>query len=106
MVNIRSPLNVGAIPSEDCLQLNIWGPWHANKASRLPVLVYIFGGAFKDSYSFFFAYPHGARNIISDNNDVIIVSMNYRMGAFGFLPASELASEGGLNLGLQGFYRK
>jgi carboxylesterase type B len=42
----------------------------------------------------------GSRNLINDGNDVIVVTMNYRAGAFGFLPSSELHEEGSLNAGL------
>lgn len=38
--------------------------------------------------------------MIGAGNDVIIVTMNYRLGAFGFLPSEELEKEGGLNAGV------
>lgn len=95
--NMHSLLNVGAVPAEDCLQLNVFVP--ANATGGLPVLVYVFGGAFKDSYSTMWLYTHGARTIIAARS-VVIVTMNYRMSAFGWLPADELRGTGALNLGI------
>lgn len=42
----------------------------------------------------------GSRNIINEGHNAIIVVMNYRVGAFGFLPSRELAKEGSLNAGV------
>jgi carboxylesterase type B len=93
-------LNHGATPSEDCLRLNVFMPKSATPSSNLPVFVHVYGGGFTDGYSTF-PYGQGARNIISQGNDVIIVEMNYRLGAFGFLPSPELLAEGNLNLGIK-----
>jgi carboxylesterase type B len=57
------------------------------------------GGKFTDGYNSF-PYAFGSRSIVNDGNDVIIVAMNYRVGAFGFLSSEELAKEGSLNPGL------
>lgn len=43
----------------------------------------------------------GARNIINAGYDCVIVAMNYRSNAFGFLALNELAEEGSLNLGIR-----
>lgn len=101
MVDLKNILNVGARPSEDCLQLNIIAPITAKRGSYLPVFVHVYGGAFYAHYSSFPLYMDGARRIIQDDNEAVIVTMNYRIGAFGFLQAKELESEGALNLGIQ-----
>jgi carboxylesterase type B len=45
-------------------------------------------------------YARGSRNIINGGHDVIVVTMNYRGGAFGFLPFVDLEKEGSLNAGV------
>ncbi len=74
--------------SEDCLYLNVWTP--AKSASeRLPVLVYIYGGGFQAGDSSEGRYDGeslAARGIV-------YVSMNYRLGIFGFFAHPELTKE-------------
>ena len=73
---------------EDCLYLNIW-----SKATpvKKPVLVYIYGGGFRSG---------GAGCAIYDGKeiaekDVVFVTINYRVGVFGFLAHPELTKESG-----------
>jgi para-nitrobenzyl esterase len=74
--------------SEDCLYLNVWTP--AGSASeRLPVMVYIHGGG---------GVQGGASDPRYDGNamaktGVVVVSMNYRVNAFGWLAHPELTKE-------------
>jgi len=78
--------------SEDCLTLNIWTP--AKKAdAKLPVMVWIYGGGFVAGGT---SEPrqHGEKLA---GHGVIVVSMNYRLGVFGFLVHPELAKESGRN---------
>ncbi|HWU26043.1 MAG TPA: carboxylesterase/lipase family protein [Rhizomicrobium sp.] len=71
--------------SEDCLYLNIWTP--ACDDARRPVMVWIHGGAFVLG-----AGSHGVYNGRRlAERDIVVVTINYRLGAFGFLalgPAS------------------
>ena len=99
IVDTRFLINFLAHPSEDCLQVNVYIPSEAKAGDNLPVLVYVYGGAFTDGYNSF-PYGRGARNIINQGHKAIIVTMNYRMGAFGFLPSADLEKQGALNLGL------
>jgi para-nitrobenzyl esterase len=74
--------------SEDCLTLNVWTP-AAKPKGKLPVMVWIFGGGF---------YAGGTSEPRQDGEHltgkgVIVVSMNYRLGIFGFFATSELAAE-------------
>ena len=83
--------------SEDCLQLNIWTP--SLEGAPRPVLVWIHGGRFTEG-SASLADTNGRR--LSRRGDVVVVSLQYRLGALGFLHLRELGenSLGASNLGL------
>ena len=83
--------------SEDCLYLNIWTPAKAT-TDKLPVLVWYFGGGFQWGYpcEMEFDGEHLAKQ------GVILVTVNYRLGAIGFLSHPELTKnqpEGYANFG-------
>ena len=69
--------------SEDCLNLNVWAP---NRMEPKPVMVWIYGGAFSVGTANIEAY-NGTN--LAKNGDVVVVSMNYRVGVFGFLPIQD-----------------
>jgi para-nitrobenzyl esterase len=77
-------------PSENCLFLNIYTPADATDKSKLPVMFWIHGGG----------YSGGASSEPRHNGDflplkgVVLVTINYRLGVFGFLATSDLAKEG------------
>lgn len=64
--------------SEDCLFLNVWKPADAKAGAKLPVLVYIHGGAFVGGSGEQDFAPLARRG-------VVVVSLNYRLGALGYL---------------------
>ncbi len=77
------------IGNEDCLSLNVYAPQTASSGSRLPVMVWIHGGAYtlgsgSDYDASTFARKHG-----------VVVTLNYRLGALGFLALPALTGEGG-----------
>jgi para-nitrobenzyl esterase len=81
-------------PSEDCLYLNIWMPEAAIAGKRpeqvrLPVMVWIYGGGFQAGGS---SEPRQDGGNLS-RKGVIVVSMNYRLGIFGFFSHPELTKE-------------
>lgn len=81
-------LGQGSLPaSEDCLYLNVFTP--ARDSARRPVMVWVHGGAFTNGTG---ATPwyHGASLV--ERYDVVVVTINYRLGAFGF---AHLADHGG-----------
>jgi para-nitrobenzyl esterase len=73
---------------ENCLSLNVWTPNPA-PTTPLPVMVWIYGGAFVFGSSG--AAPYSGNHLVP--HGVVVVSMNYRVGALGFLAHSGLAAE-------------
>lgn len=91
----------GAPPtfSEDCLYLNVWTP-AKSPAERLPVMVWIYGGGFVGGMTSIPIYD-GTRFA---SKGVVLVSLAYRVGVFGFLAHPDLSRESGRgsgNYGLQ-----
>ncbi|MEA2259886.1 MAG: para-nitrobenzyl esterase [Acidobacteriaceae bacterium] len=84
--NRATPADSG---SEDCLTLNIYAPARKPHNAKLPVMFWIHGGG----------YSAGASSEPRHNGDflplkgVVLVTINYRLGVFGFLALPELASE-------------
>lgn len=74
--------------SEDCLYLNVWTP-RVEKSANLPVIVYIYGGGFTEGSSSVKVYD--GTNLAGTG--LVIVSINYRLGVFGFLAHAELTAE-------------
>jgi len=75
-------------PSEDCLYLNVWTPEAAAKA-KLPVMVWIYGGGFQGGAT---SEPRQEGEKLA-HQGVVVVSMNYRLGIFGFYTHPELTRE-------------
>ena len=68
---------------EDCLYLNIFAPKAVLRESRkVPVGVWIHGGAFSGGSGSALAYD---ARFMAPESDMIIVTINYRLGALGFL---------------------
>ncbi|KAF3813969.1 hypothetical protein GH733_018001 [Mirounga leonina] len=67
--------------SEDCLYLNVWTPY-PRPVSPTPVLVWIYGGGFYSGASSLDVYDG---RFLAQAEGTVLVSMNYRVGAFGFL---------------------
>jgi para-nitrobenzyl esterase len=74
--------------SEDCLTLNIWRP-AGKAAARLPVLVWIHGGGLIAGSSAYPVYDGAA----FARRGIILVSLNYRLGAFGVFAHPALTRE-------------
>ncbi|MGC2398708.1 MAG: carboxylesterase family protein [Acidobacteriaceae bacterium] len=73
--------------SEDCLTLNVWTP--AKSKGKLPVMVWIFGGGFVGGGT---SEPRQDGEHLT-RKGVLVVSMNYRLGIFGFFATPELIAE-------------
>jgi carboxylesterase type B len=94
---------LGAHESEDCLYLNVWVPGGTAASSRLPVMVFIHGGNFDQGSSTggttASSSPPPSGNLydgtyLAAAGNVIVVTLNYRLGALGFL-----AHDGKYNFG-------
>ena len=75
-------------PSEDCLFLNVWRP-AGGSARRLPVMVWIYGGGFVGGSG---ASPFTSGTQFAKQG-VVLVSLNYRVGRFGFFAFPALSRE-------------
>ena len=84
---------------EDCLYLNVWAPTKSlGKDAGLPVALWIHGGAYMNGYGF---------EVTMDGDEwakrgVILVTVNYRLGGFGFFSHPELSAEQGGHSGNYG----
>lgn len=74
--------------SEDCLYLNIWTPAHTAD-EKLPVVVWYFGGGLQWGYTAEMEFD-GERVA---RRGIVVVSVGYRLGAFGFLAHPEITAE-------------
>ncbi|XP_053212028.1 acetylcholinesterase-like isoform X2 [Panonychus citri] len=95
--------------SEDCLYLNIWVPLEESAfrtlsssigsnrrpTVQLPVMVWIHGGAFFSGSADLSTYDG---RILSSYGNVIVVTINYRLGAFGFLNLGTASAPGNQGL--------
>ena len=93
----NSTLQTAASTDEDCLYLNVWTP--NPSASKLPVMVWIHGGGnvggsasdpvpFGDGGDYFYSGASLA------GNGTVVVTLNYRLGVFGFFAHPELVGRG------------
>ncbi|MFK8004046.1 MAG: carboxylesterase/lipase family protein [Polyangiales bacterium] len=81
------PQSLNTNVDEDCLTLNVWG--HQDDTPR-PVMVWIYGGGFVSGDSGLALYD-GAD--LARDADVVVVSINYRLGVLGGLAIPELQAE-------------
>lgn len=95
------PLGSTARMDEDCLFLNVWAASGTDVGAAKPVMVWVHGGAY--------VYGAGSQPLYSgralvENDDVIVVTVNYRLGALGWLDLSSFGTDDcrfDTNLGLR-----
>ena len=85
IVTIDPSENNNSVQSEDCLTVNVWTP--AADAKRRPVMVFIHGGAFIEGSARNSGYD-GA--VLARRGDLVVVTLQYRLGPFGFLELSDI----------------
>ncbi|EYE95935.1 putative triacylglycerol lipase [Aspergillus ruber CBS 135680] len=95
------PTELYPIPSgrsEDCLYLDVYAPAQTGNSSKLPVFVWIQGGGFNS-----LAGPNynGTGLIKAADNGIVVVTINYRVGPYGFLAGEEIKKGGSINNGLK-----
>ncbi|KAI0666901.1 carotenoid ester lipase precursor [Trametes maxima] len=86
--------------SEDCLTVSVQVPAGTRQATKLPVVAFIYGGGFTSGSTAAFPGDVFIRRSVELSQPVVFVSMNYRLGAFGFLGGKEVKEAGVGNLGL------
>lgn len=84
----RAPDGNGVIGSEDCLHLDVWTPVGGDAHPVRPVVVWIPGGGFV----FGAGSQYDPTRLVSQTG-VVVVTVNYRLGALGFLRSPSLAAE-------------
>lgn len=85
---------------EDCLALNIYRPPGTKPGAKYPVLVWIHGGAFQFGGSSFYPGDRFIRDSLKMKQPIIFVTINYRLGPWGFLGGKIIQEEGSSNAGL------
>jgi len=94
-------------PDEDCLRLNIWAPTNSHgslSGGRRPIVIYLHGGGYVGGSGFTelnCAFYDGEG--LAHDMDAVVVTINYRLGVFGFIADPALLEESGTtgNYGLQ-----
>ena len=84
-----APGTIAEGSSEDCLYLNLWTPAGAKPKSKLPVMVWIHGGAFVGGSG---SSPSNSGNQFTKQG-VILVTINYRLGRLGHFAFPALSEE-------------
>ena len=88
---VYSPTSL--VTSEDCLYLNIYTPVRDRSVGLLPVMVWIHGGSFLVGSGSIY---NGTR--LARQGDLVVVTINYRLGVFGFLSTEDSVMPGNYGL--------
>ncbi|KAF8907652.1 carotenoid ester lipase precursor [Gymnopilus junonius] len=104
-IDLITNLGIDAIfpDSEDCLTINVVTPSTTTSKSKLPVVLWIYGGGFERGTASFPLYDGSViveRSILL-GMPIVYASINYRINGFGFLASKEVKAAGVGNLGLQ-----
>ena len=94
----RIPIDLGAPQGDDCLTLNVWASSDTEAGAGKPVMVWVHGGAYILGSS---AQPLYHGRTLASGGEAVIVTINYRLGALGFLDLSGCGDGFATNLGLR-----
>ncbi|MDZ4232873.1 MAG: carboxylesterase/lipase family protein [Dietzia sp.] len=86
----RIPIDLGAPQGEDFLTLNVWAPSGTQPGDAKPVMVWVHGGAYILGSA---SQPLYHGRALAAGGDVVVVTVNYRLGALGFLELSSLGAD-------------
>ncbi|MGE2715612.1 carboxylesterase/lipase family protein [Mycolicibacterium litorale] len=81
----RIPIDLGGVQDEDSLRLNVWAPSGTTAGDGKPVMVWVHGGAYVLGSANQPLY-HG--RALASGGDAVVVTVNFRLGPFGFLDLS------------------
>ncbi|XP_057652549.1 juvenile hormone esterase-like [Diorhabda carinulata] len=87
-------IDISLLENEDCLYLNVYSPIYPSENNLLPVMVNIYGGGFVNGAANF--DYHGPHYLME--HDIIVVTLNYRVGPFGFLSTGDTVIPGNYGL--------
>ena len=88
--DVRADPDFGLRTSEDCLNLTVWTPQGATPDTPRAVMVWIHGGGFLNGSSDIYNAKW-----LATRGDIVVVTVNYRLGALGFLAHPALAGRDG-----------
>jgi para-nitrobenzyl esterase len=94
----RIPIDLGAPQGDDGLTLNVWVSSDTQPGAAKPVMVWVHGGAYILGSS---AQPLYHGRALAGGGEAVIVTLNYRLGAFGFLDLSSFGAGFDTNVGLR-----
>lgn len=86
----RIPIDLGAPQGDDCLTLNVWASSDTEPGAGKPVMVWVHGGAYVLGSSAQSLYKGG---VLAGSGEAVVVTVNYRLGALGFLDLSSFSTE-------------
>lgn len=86
----RIPIDLGAPQGDDSLTLNVWASSDTEAGAGKPVMVWVHGGAYVLGSSAQSLYRGRA---LASSGNAVIVTVNYRLGAFGFLDLSSFSTD-------------
>jgi para-nitrobenzyl esterase len=92
------PLDLGAPQGEDCLRLNVWASSDTRPGDAKPVMVWLHGGAYVLGSG---SQPLYDGRRLAGSGEVVVVTVNYRVGALGFLDLSSFDRRFDSNVGLR-----
>ncbi|KAF2853737.1 alpha/beta-hydrolase [Plenodomus tracheiphilus IPT5] len=95
---VQDPETLPYEQGEACLSMNVFRPQNVSADAKLPILLWIYGGAFVTGSSRSFDGPSFVANA---KEPLIVVTFNYRVNSLGFLPTPAFERLGLLNLGLR-----
>ncbi|KAM5544351.1 hypothetical protein V8D89_002011 [Ganoderma adspersum] len=99
-IQLPGTTNLTVPQDEDCLNVNVIVPANVTAGSKLPVVVWIYGGGFEGGSNAVEPVENVISRSVELGHPIIAVSVNYRLSAFGFLGGKEMKEAGVTNLGL------